>query len=524
MTGPDTAREEAAPAARLLGRWLHDWLLCAAIAAAVTISCLFWMLDHPYFGILDAPQQCHMAHNVRLLDARTHLFAPFLDNRARPGFILMLAPWWFSTDPAVHCWFQAIVLLAVPLAIVIQLVRRITGSLLPSVLVVLAMTSSPSVLGNYFVHGQAEPYLLLGMTLMLLAMWNRLECGAPAGRAARWAEGATAACAALLIYTTKEPGGAFLGLYVVGVLLLGWGAGLGFKAGFRRLLPLTAINMAGFIVLLVFYLRLGQTYTAGNQSAYTLDAASLARNTKRLLCYMIDTKIYTFAGVLAFVMASHVLAFVAGPAKEVERLRRVVAWGVFFLLGFAVMNSVLVPWRNFDARYFLAGNACASVSVALAIFAAFHVARFFGGISLRLLAGHLGALVLALLLVHAAYGYVVGAVSEGHVRQQFAASYDDLFSHVATHTPSNGTVYFMMETAWPEVAENTELSLLHLYGRPDINCVFPDSAEDFDAPGLIAVPRTEKLPMNYARMPVNTAGSVLFYEQVQVRAAGSPVL
>lgn len=80
-------------------------------------------------------------------------------------------------------------------------------------------------------------------------------------------------------------------------------------------------------------------------------------------------------------------------------------------------------------------------------------------------------------------------------RHRCVAAYDEMFKYVAQTTPTNGTVYFLMEWRFPEARENTRYALDIFHHRSDIQAVFPTNVTAFEEPGLVVVSE-DAFPMN----------------------------
>ena len=472
--------------------------VCLAVLAAVLP-----VLLHPRFDILDCASFCDIARNARWSDPATFLFPQFLDNRARPGYFIMLLPAYVSMNPGVHYWYQTVVLLIAPMLGLFALLRSIMQRVWLAAAGVVAVLCVQPFVENYYTLCKGETWTLAGCICMSLLLWRALFGG---GRPRR----VSAFLAAILVYAIKETGIAYVGTYVVALAVLGWASELPWRTVLKRTVWLTAANAAGCGLFLVFFLRLDTQYSADGTAGYGVASHSLLTSMARTVAYVVDTSPYVLLLLPLLSCAYEGGTRGIGEPRARRHVRVVAAWIVYFLALAASMAVVLLPWQNFVPRYMLVSAAAVAVASVLGIDLAWRLSRSLPSAVWRRACAALGAALCVLLLVHMAYSVMVGIWSEGRCRQHFDQAYDDMFQYVARNTPTNGTAYFLMNHTIPEPLQNTVIGMRLFYGRPDIKCEFPVKQDDMVEPGLLAVSTIDDFHFNYSRTPTHYAVSLEF--------------
>ena len=486
--------------------------ISACMVVLITLLAVAPLLQEAYYGILDCSYFYAMAREVRLLDPRTYLEIPFLENRARPGTFILFFPAYFVNSATVHYWVQTVMLLTVPCLCIWWVVYRVTGQIWLGVIAIVTCVCQPSFTENYWTIFKAEPWIMAGCFYVTWLLW--LQLYSRAAWRARVVAHVVAVLAVAIVYTLKEPGGAFIGVYMSGLLVLSWGSELNWRQCLQRTAVLTVLNSVGFCILVISVLRLKTLYNASGITEYSIKPEALLRGVERIGTYMLSSGSY-LVPTLVIVCSAFVLLRVARVGEQERRRLRVSAtWTGYFLLMVGGMLSGLVPWQILEGRQYLVGAAAAPIAAVLGLHTGVYARRAAGGRMVRvLLAACVGASVV-LLALQSIYSIVTGHASEGMVRYRHDRAHDVMFNYIADVTPTNGTVYFLMDWLFPEPRNNSRMAMSIFYRRPDIHCVYPQSAADFRDAGLVAV-SDYALPCNYDRMPVHHEANALFNDRLK---------
>jgi len=488
-------------------------ILHTCLILVLTILACLPVLLNSYFCILDCPYFYHLADNVNLFNPKTYLFLEHTANRARPGLFLMFSPAYFATSATFHYLFQNIFLLFSSVLIISWLIYRITGKKYLAIIGIIPILCNATFSENYYTLFKGEPYMLAGAIYVVFVLWNILFVNCKENKL--WKNLfliIMGIVGAILIFTIKETGGAFIGVYIIGIFLLGWGAGLSWKVTIKKTWWLTLVCFLSFAILVTFFMRLKSTYTAGGDVAYSLQLPDIMSGIVRMLSYYFTTASYIFSSIIIILIAFLILLFNNSIKKDSLKLK--IAWNAFFLLFCAGMSAALIPWTNLDPRHYLVGMIGAIVTGILSIDLAFYISKQKINKLITFSLWGLVSVTIILLVFHTFYSLTVGQFSEGRVRQLFDSAYNDMFQYIADKTPTNGTAYFMMDKKMPEPIKNSRLTMDLFYNRPDINCVFPNSINEFYGSGLVAV--TEyNVQMNYERMPIHHEMEMLFNQKIK---------
>jgi len=365
----------------------------------------------------------------------------------------------------------------------------------------------PSFAENYYTLDKCEPFMLLGALGVTWVLYRALY--APPRGVGRWLllvlAGAVFAFSAI---TVKETGGAFLGAYLAGWLVLSWAAPVSWWCALRRTWWLTLWVGLSFTLLVHCVLVLPSLYTQGGTGSYTTTADGLLQGILAIGQHYQACATYVWGGLLALVAAAaQPRQWQRGPQREL------LAWTVYFWFVAAALTLVYVPWTSLQARYLLPGHVAALAATVMALVMLWRSVTqarwWWWRWSCR------GACVLVVMLLGAqcVFTVLVEHLSEGMVRQRVDQAYDEMFRYIAKATPQDGTAYFMYDAAHEESRYNTRYGMPLLYGRPDINCVFPRTCQDINSAGLVAV-STVAVAYNPNRIPTHAGARELFYQSV----------
>lgn len=478
-------------------------LACVAVTLAVMAPYLW----RGYYCILDSSNFYDMASRVRLLQPATYLDIPFLENRARPATLILFIPAYWVKSATAHYWVQTLLLLTLPSILWFWLVYQATGRVGWALLGVLAAVCQPSFTENYYTVFKAEPWILLGVAYVSWLLW--LQLWGNVGVAVRGVAHVGALVATACIYLTKEPGGAFLGVYLVGALILAWGSGLSWRECLRRLWMLSLMQVVGFIILVVSVLRLPTFYSASGTSEYSLQLAAVVSGVVRVGGYFIGTSSYLLPAVCLLILGWRLGEPSLTDPNTRRAVRKIVAWGSYFVVMTGGMLAALIPWQALEARQYLVAASAAPLAAVCACAVGVILARWVLWRGTRALVYALTVMTLILLVLHVVYACVTGIMSEGQVRYKFDRAYEEMFRHVAQHASHGGTVYFLMDERLPEPRQNTVLGMRVFYNRPDLQCLFPKELDEFWTTGLVVV-SDYAVPLNYNRMPLHHEAQAWF--------------
>ena len=470
------------------------------------------VLFNPRYCILDAPVFCDLAQHVRLNNLSTYLNLEQFNNRAQYGYLLYMFPNYFTLNPLWRAWTHSGLLLAIACWCIYRLLRHAGSSRWIAALGVPVALFTPSFTENYYTLYKAEPWMLTGaLAMTLLLHWRLAHERRTLGLLPGTLFYTAALLAGLLIYSVKETGAAYFGVFLCGTALIAWGRGTRAGEALRKTWPLLVLNALLLAIEIYRFATLPTRYSVGGQAAYSLAPASVIAGLARVAAHFIDTAVYVLPALLIISAGFHV--YLLGQLDEPLRakLRVKLAWILVFLALFAGMAAILVPWPRLDERYFLVAATGAALATILAVELGLFLVRLRMRPVAHTLLLNVTILTAALLLAHATYSAIVGPFSEGRARIVLDTAYDDMFRYLADNVPSNGTAYFMMRHDFSEPMQNTVLGLRLFYHRPDIHCEFPLTQNDFVAPGLLAVSHIEDFHFNYKRMPVHSMMSALFY-------------
>jgi len=490
-------------------------LWCCLIAVIVSLVSVLPILLNSNFEILDDPFFYKRAQNINWTEFRTYIFMPHTKYLARPGFFVILLPACIATNPLFHYLIQTIVVLAIPLMLISLLIYRITKRWWLSAFAPILCVLHASFTENYYTLLKQDTFVLTGSIIVTFLLWDLLY---NKSQQQNWIKKIALIIIALIgvvfTYTIKETGGAFLGVYIVGLIVLGWGAGLTVMKILKRTFLLTLLNLFAFGVLVAFFLRLESHYSAGGSSSYSVRPSDLLSGVYRLGAHFIITASYVFPAFLILLFGI-VVFFRNKNGSDIHRVLRIkIAWSLYFFLFFLGMSAVLIPWQSPEARHYLVAAITAVIATVCAIDLGFFLLGKMKNIMAITTLISLLVVVFILLFAHGTYGALVGLISEGRTRQHFDETYGNMFRYIAENTPSNGTAYFMIDKKWPEPVRNSRLAMELFYNRPDINCVYPSSVDEFNVSGLVAV--TEfNIPMNYDRMPLHHEMSMKFNREIK---------
>jgi hypothetical protein len=525
---------------------------CYLLIAAVALTVTWPALRVGRFCILDCANICENYQHVEWNKPGTYLNIDRDSTSARPAEFIAHAPAAVDPDAQRQYWYQDGLVLILMLWIVHAICTDISGRRWLGLVAALGCLTQASFTENYFTLFKCEPFMAAGALGVTWLLWRLLYKGlqfstgvmlraALAGCAVgvAWRLGLKfeaqvgmvvlltvftvryrlqflqllaviimGAWSALLGTAVKETAGAFFGIYAVGAGVLIWGAPLRVREALRRTWWLSLLVAASFTLLLASYLALEGRYSQGGTAQYVIGVRSIAAGLGRLLKHFTIVAAYAWPALALWLVA---LVTGAGNGARQERRARI-AWSLYFWLFAAGFALVYAPWSQLQVRYCLPAHIGLVTATALSLGMALdgvgkHCARL-----QRLVRGGVAAALL-LLAAHAAFGLLVGPLSEGRVRINVDRAYDEMFDYVVSNTPPGGTAYFMYDPSHDESRYNTRFGLICFYHRPDIRPGFPLSVGEIREPGLIAVSEFTAV-YNPNRVAVHAQGRGLFYTTI----------
>lgn len=507
-----------------MNRTRTTWLPLRGSMRRVTGYAMVWLvmmlLQSPLLldgrpGILDTPVIAHVCrqldwrHPLRIMDVMG------FGNQARPLQIVTFLPALFWDHARVYHLVQNGVVLLLTITLLMNITWSFTHRAWLVLIISLTATVTSAYTPNWFTLWTMEPYMLFGIC-GLLFVWVRLLGAARVSRGAWWGYNGLGVMFAAYAIGVKEAGLMAFVVTMLAAAIIAWNNRLTVRETLRRAWPtLIAAELACAAVLIKFAL-ISKAYDAGGSGGYRLAPEALLRSLQKFGMYFIDAAPYAWLALLAWcALAWYVSSMAEGGPNRAAVRTALAGAAVFFVIAFG-MAAIYVPWQVFDARYLLVSSTSCVMAAWLTAQALLLTARTLARASSRLVVRGYAALIIALIILHTCYVIMVGPLSEGIARHQFAAAYDEMFKYVAQTAPTNGTVYFLMDWQFPEARENTRYSLDIFYHRPDIQAVFPTNVTAFVEPGLVVVSEYA-FPMNYTRMPVHHEARKTFMQTMQPR-------
>ncbi|MCX7001957.1 MAG: hypothetical protein NTV22_01640 [bacterium] len=486
--------------------YLWSWL--CFVVAIVLLSLLPVLIDS-HFCILDCAGCYEITQNITWYNPTTYPYR-LLHNRASYGVFLYLFPSYFSLSPALRLWFHSGFMLSVACILVFFLTYKATErKWLGAVCAALALCQ-PSFTENYYTMFKGEPWILTGALWITYRVWQQLLQHV---RRSDWLFGIFLLfidiVAVMFIYSLKETGAAFLGVYILGLPLLAWGAGITVAQTIKRTWLLSLLNIICFLILFHLYINLPVTYGSSDGLGYVVTVSNLLSGTRQLSRYFFDTASYMIPALAATITAS--VLYLNSP--RMSPVRPQIAWTLYFAVFFGGMIAILIPWVGINPRYYLQGIVGGIIWTVLAANLCLSIMHYCKAQIVKVWAALLLMLIAVLLSMHGTYSVLVGQLSEGRVQQQYDATWNDMFEYVVNNTPTNGVAYFVVDSGQGEVLANISISLRVFYGRKDIKCIFPHTIGNLNEPGLICVPYRES-PLNYFRLPCSEQASAQFNRNV----------
>lgn len=494
-------------------RWYRGLSTTLVYLAALVALCNPLWFDGRA-GILDTPVIAHVCRTVQWHKPLQLMDIMGFGNQARPLQLLAFLPALVSRDPQVFHWFQNVCILVLTYVLIARIVSLWTGMRWLASFASVCVLLTPSYTSNYFTMWTMEPYMLFGV-MGLVWVWVRLLGQREVSRGAWWWYNGLGVIFAAYAIGVKEVGVMACVVCMAAGGLIAWQQGVRFGEALRRVWPTFIAAQLAFTAVIVKFMLIPQAYDAGGTGGYVLALEPLLRQARRFVTYFIDTAPYAWLAALLWMA----LAWFVRRQKAcagLEDVRRALAGAAVFFVIAVGMAAIYVPWQVFDARYLLVAGTSAALASWLTAQALLLTRESLKRWYARGVSGVCAALIIGLIVVHACYVTAVGPLSEGLARHRFAVAYDEMFKFVCRETPTNGTVYFLMDWDFPEARENTVHSLDVFYGRPDIRAAFPTNAAAFTRPGLVVVSEYS-FPMNYTRMPVHYLARDVFYRELQPR-------
>lgn len=486
----------------------------SAIWWYVTVIALAWfmvapVLRDPRLSILDCANVYRSYPKIRVLQPETWLNVVNDPTHARPGEVLVHLPAFWSFSARAQYWHLNGVMLTASMLIIFHLMRHLGRSSLLAFGTVLACLTTPSFVENFYTLGKCEPFITAGALGVFWVLYMLLSRSTLPSQALWLIVVPVGVYTALLATTPKETAIAFGGIYLVAWGLLLWATPLSFGKAVLRSGWLTLVVACGFSALLTRYLIIPRKYDQGETAVYSFDWANLSRGAAYIARYYWQT---TPALVMAVFVTIGTLCFAGRGLMRKDR-RCQLAWLLVFgcmWLGYA---AIYVPWSSPQVRYFLPSDVAVRVAIMLTLSVAWTSVSDVTSRWYIWTQRVLTIIIVLLMAAHAVFTILVGHVSEGRARQQFDVAYDEMFKYIAAHTPRGGTAYFMYDREHEESRYNTRFGMPLFYGRPDINCVFPQSSQEFTTPGLVAVAHSA-VSYNPNRMPVHAGAAALFNQRI----------
>lgn len=476
---------------------------------AITWLAVAPVLRDPRLCILDCANVYRSYPSIRWSAPHTWLNVDNDRTSVRPGEILVHVPAFFTMSAGWQYWYLNGGILTAAMLALFYLVQRIAGSKLLALSTVGACLTTPSFVENFYTLGKCEPFMMAGAIGVLWILYMVLF-REPAIRGFWWLLLVpVGVVSAVLATTVKETAVAFVGIYPVVLALFAWAAPAPVTHSLRRTAWLSLVIALGFAVMVLEYSAIPARYDQGGTAVYSLSPANLLRG----VSYIAGHYLLTMPGwVLAMVMLVLTI-WHDGRTLAARGSRTLIAWVLAFWVMWLGFSAIYVPWSSPQVRYFLPGAVALQAAVVLTISLAWLSASRSSQRWYTLAQRVLTLIILLLLAAHAVFTILVGHLSEGCARQQFDVAYDEMFKYIAAHTPRGGTAYFMYDREHEESRYNTRFGMPLFYGRPDINCVFPQSSKEFTTPGLVAVAHSAA-SYNPNRMPVHAGAAALFNQRI----------
>jgi uncharacterized BrkB/YihY/UPF0761 family membrane protein len=429
---------------------------------------------------------------------------------ARPAEFLVYLPAAFGTHALTHYWYQSGLVLMLTMLLLAVVVARATQRPLAGGFVALCALCTPSFAENYYTLGKCEPFMLFGALGVTWVLYRALY--APPRTWLRWLLLALAgALFSLSAVAVKETGGAFLGAYVLGWLVLCWAAPVTWWCALRRTWWLTLFVAVAFALLVQCVLALPSWYSQGGTGTYSATTKTMWQGMHGIGRHYQACTPYVWGGLMALLLA------VLHPAQWRRGAdRQLLAWTVCFWLLSGALSFVYAPWTSLQPRYMLPGHVCAVAATVMALVMLWRRVAAARRRVWRWVVRGACLLVLASLLAQCAFTIIVEHLSEARVRYLVDKAYDQMFRHLAKTTPQGGTAYFMYDRGHEESRYNTRFGMPLFYGRPDVTCVFPPVNGTVNAAGPIAVSAIAA-SYNPNRVPTHADARALFYEQIAPR-------
>jgi hypothetical protein len=323
-----------------------------------------------------------------------------------------------------------------------------------------------------------------------------------------------AVIAALFVYSIKETGCAFFGVYLLGLCVLGWCSSYSWKEVLERTWWLTLINVLAFGAFLWLLLHLPRWFSDRNEPIYVVTLASVARGVWRLARYFYNTASYVAPALLIWVSA----VVVCMRQVRDRQFKTVLGWTTYFLAMFCGMAGIVAPHIDVVPRYLLQASTSATAFAIMSLTLAYQIVVRPVSVLLKLMVGFCACVAAVLLVLHTLYSVRVGQISEGMTQVRFDAAWHDMFRYLCMMAPSNAVVHFITDPNQLEVKANVPRWLRLFEKRDDIQCRFPSQLSQCEQGGLVCVPYRSG-PLNYFRLPASENVGWSFLQSIRSEMA-----